>query len=242
MATLALTDATCWVAGYDFTTDLNQITLGATVDEQDNTTFGSGGYRSRIGGLKDVSAQVAGFWQSATSPAPDPQAFPDLGVVDRVSTFAPTSTEGSVAYTAQLGKFTYDMFGAVGDVTPFSLNMSGTNAAGLVRGQVAAAKQTKSATGVLGSVQTLGAVGSTQFLYAALHVFSAGTTMTVQVQSAPTAGFASPTTRGTFSAATTTGGLWLTRVAGPITDTFWRLNVSAITGTFSVAGVIAIGS
>ena len=242
MASIALTDATCWVAGYDFTTDLNQITLGATVDEQDSTTFGSGGYRSRVGGLKDVTAQLAGFWQSATAAAPDPQAFPDLGVADRVSTFAPTSTEGSVAYTAQLGKFAYDMFGAVGDVTPFSLNMSGTNAAGLVRGQVAKAKGTVSATGVLGSVQQVGAVASGQFAYAALHVFSAGTTMTVQVQSAATVGFASPTTRGTFSAATAVGGLWLTRVAGPITDQYWRLNVSAITGTFQVAGVIAIGS
>ncbi|HEY9416720.1 MAG TPA: hypothetical protein VIQ30_18350, partial [Pseudonocardia sp.] len=88
----------------------------------------------------------------------------------------------------------------------------------------------------------VGAVASGQFAYAALHVFSAGTTMTVQVQSAATVGFASPTTRGTFSAATAVGGLWLTRVAGPITDTYWRLNVSAITGTFQVAGVIAIGS
>ena len=242
MATLALTDATCWVAGYDFTTDLNQITLGATVDEQDSTTFGSGGYRSRLGGLKTVQAQVAGFWQSATAAAPDPQAFPDLGVADRVATFAPTPTEGSVAYTALLGKFGYEMFGQIGDATPFSLTMSNTNPAGLVRGQVMAAKQTKSATGVLGSVQQVGAVASGQFLYAALHVFSAGTTMTVQVQSSSTVGFASPTTRGTFAAATAVGGLWLTRVAGPITDPYWRLNVSAITGSFQVAGVIAIGS
>lgn len=242
MGSFALTDATCWVAGYDFTTDLNQITLNAAVAEQDNTTFGSGGYRSRIGGLKDVTAQVAGFWQSATSAAPDPQAFPDLGVADRVCTFAPTSTEGSVAYTAQVGKFGYQLFGSVGDVTPFSLNMSGTNAQGLVRGMVAKAKGTVSATGALGSVQQVGAVASGQFLYAALHVFSAGTTCTVQVQSSSTVGFASPTTRGTFTPATTTGGLWLARVAGPITDTYWRLNVSAITGTFQVAGVIAIGS
>lgn len=242
MPSFALTDATCWVAGYDFTTDINQITLGATAEELDNTTFGSGGYRSRIGGLRDVQAQVAGFWQSATAAAPDPQAFPDLGVADRVCTFAPTSAEGAVAYTAQLGKFAYELFGEHGAVTPFSLTMNGTNGQGLVRGQVAKAKGTVSATGALGSVQQLGAVATGQYLYAALHVFSAGTTMTVQVQSATAVGFASPTTRGTFSAATTTGGLWLTRVAGPITDTFWRLNVSAITGSFQVAGVIAIGS
>ncbi|MEV4271932.1 hypothetical protein [Micromonospora aurantiaca (nom. illeg.)] len=242
MPSIALTDATCWVAGYDFTTDINQISLSAEAEQLDTTTFGSGGYRQRIGGLKTVQAQVAGFWQSAASAAPDPQAFPDLGVPDRPATFAPTSAEGSVAYSAMVGKFSYDLFGQVGVATPFSLSMAGTNRDGLVRGQVAKAKGAASATGALGSVQQLGAVASGQYLYAALHVFSAGTTMTVQVQSATTAGFGSPTVRGTFAAATAVGGLWLARVPGPITDTYWRLNVSAITGTFQVAGVIAIGS
>jgi hypothetical protein len=32
----------------------------------------------------------------------------------------------------------------------------------------------------------------------------------------------------------------MTRLAGPFTDAYWRLNVSAITGTFSVAGAIAV--
>ncbi|WFE41954.1 hypothetical protein [Micromonospora sp. WMMD998] len=242
MPSFALTDATCWVAGYDFTTDLNQISVSVDAEQLDTTTFGSGGYRQRIGGLKTVQAQVAGFWQSAATAAPDPQAFPDLGVPDRPATFAPTSGEGSVAYSAMVGKFTYDLFGQVGAATPFSLAMAGTNRDGLVRGLVAAAKGNVSATGALGSVQQVGAVPSGQFLYAALHVFSAGTTMTVQVQSATTLGFGSPTVRGTFAAATAVGGLWLARVPGPITDTYWRLNVSAITGTFQVAGVIAIGS
>lgn len=242
MATLALTDATCWVGGYDFTGDLNQITLNASVNELDVTTFGSGGYRSRIGGLRDVSAQVAGFWSSATSAAPDPQVFPNLGVADRVMTVAPDDAEGSVAYLCQVGKFSTQMFGQIGEATPFGLDAMGTNKAGLIRGQVLKAKGTVSAVGATGSGVQLGAVGSGQYLYATLHVFSAGTTLTVVLESDDNSNFTSATTRATWSAVTTTGGTWATRVAGPITDTYYRLRVTAVTGSFSIAGAAGIGS
>ena len=241
MTTFALTDATTWVNGYDFTTDLNQIQLSVTADELDNTTFGGGGFRSRISGLKTVGATLNGYWQSAASAAPDPQAFPDLGVADRVVTVAPDDAAGTTCYMFQGGKFSYEMFGQVGEVTPFTLGMSGTNGVGVVRGQVARPKATVNSTGATGSVVELGAVGSTQYLYASLHVFTAGTTITVQVQSDDNSGFSSATTRGTFSGVTTVGGSWLTRVAGPITDTYYRLNVSAVTGSFSIAGAIGIG-
>jgi hypothetical protein len=39
----------------------------------------------------------------------------------------------------------------------------------------------------------------------------------------------------TFGPITTVGGTWGTRVAGAITDTWWRLRVTAITGTFQIA-------
>jgi hypothetical protein len=71
-------------------------------------------------------------------------------------------------------------------------------------------------------------------------VFSAGTTITVQVQSDDNAGMSSPTTVATIGPITVVGGTWMTPIAGPITDTYYRMNVSAITGTFSVAGAIGI--
>ncbi len=241
MATFAMTDVTTWVGGYDMTTDINKISVKAEVEELDTTVFGGGGYKSRIGGLKDVMADLAGFWQSATSAAVDVEAFPDLGVAGRPVTVSPAGTAGNVAYMFLGGKFNYEIFGQVGEVAPFSLGMKGTNPYGLVRGQVAAAKGNVSATGALGSVLNLGAPTSTQYVYAVLHVFSAGTTITVQVQSDDAAGMSSPTTRGTIGPITTAGGTWLTRVAGPfVGESYWRLNISAITGTFQVAGAIAV--
>lgn len=241
MTSFALVDATTWVHGYDFTTDMNRIGLNISVQELDSTTFGGGGYRSRIGGLRDVTAELGGFWQSATSAAVDPQAFPDLGTADRVVTMTPTGVAASTAYMFQAGKFTYQLFGPIGEIAPFSLGMSGTNGVGVVRGQVAAAKQNVSGTGVLGSIVNLGTISASQFLYATFFVFSAGTTITVQLQSDDSAGFATPTTRATIGPLTTTGGTWATRTAGPLSETHYRFNVSAITGTFQVAGAIGIG-
>lgn len=241
MTSFALTDATIWIGGYDFTGDSNELSLEISADELECTVFGGGGYKSRAAGLRNTEMSVGGYWQSATTDAVDPQVFPNLGTVDRVVTLAPTSTETSVAYMFQAVKLGYQMFGDVGSVTPFTLSAQGSNGIGTVRGQVAKAKGTVSATGALGSVVNLGAPTSTQYVYATLHVFSAGTTITVQVQSDTASNFPSATTRATIGPLTTTGGTFMTRVAGPFAgETHWRLNVSAITGTFQVAGAIAV--
>jgi hypothetical protein len=241
VSSFAFTDATIWVAGYDFTGDSNQLALSVSVDELDNTTFGSGGYRSKIGGLRQTELEVGGFWQSATTDAVDPQVFPNLGTADRVVTLAPDDAETTPAYMFQAVKLGYTLFGQIGEVTPFSLTAQGSNGIGTVRGQVAKAKGSVSATGVLGSVVNLGAPTSTQYVYATLHVFSAGTTITVQVQSDTASNFPSATTQATIGPITSAGGTFMTRVAGPfVGETHWRLNVSAITGTFQVAGAIAV--
>lgn len=243
MSTLSLVDATTWVHGYDMTTDLNQIALNMSIEDQENTTFGSGGFRSRVGGLKSVEADLSGYWQSATSGAIDPEAFPDLGVADRVVTMSPDNAEGSTAYFFQAGKFSYEMFGSIGEVTPFSLSMLGTNGVGLIRGQVAKAKASVSATGVTGSVVNLGTVAADRYLYAALHVMGTpGTTLTAVVESDDSAGFASAVTRISFGPITTAGGYWGVRLAGALADTHYRFRISAITGAFTIAGAIGIGS
>jgi hypothetical protein len=242
VASLSLTDATTWIGGYDFTTNLNEISLNTSVDDLDATTFGGGGYRARKGGLRTVESSLAGFWESATLDAPDPQIFTNIGTADRVVTMAYDDAETSTAYMFQAGKFSYDMFGEVGALTPFNVSMMGTNPVGLVRGQVTKAKANVSATGATGTGVNLGNVSASQYLYATLHVFSAGTTITVTVQSDDNAGFTTPTTRITFGPITTVGGTWGVRLAGALAETHYRFNVTAITGTFSVAGAIGIGS
>lgn len=237
MATLALTDATVWIGGYDWTTDTNEAGLSISCAELDATTFGSAGTHARIAGLRDVELSLKGFWSSTA----DAEAFPPLGTANEVLTVADSLAEGSTAYFAQVGKFKYSEFGKVGDLVPFSLDGMNTGPYGAVRGMTTLKKTTVASTGAKGTAVQLGAVGASQYLYASVHCFSAGTTVSIKIESDDNSGFTSPTDRIALSAITGTGGTWVTRLAGSITDTYYRLNVTAITGSFSLAAAIGIG-
>lgn len=241
-APAAFTDCTTWVHGYDLTGDTNKLSLNLSTDELETTVFGGGGYRSRIGGLRDVEASFEGFQTDAVG-AVGPELFPDLGTADRVFTVSPTGVAATTAYLFQAGKFKVGQFGDVGSVAPFTLSAKGTSSQGAVRGQVAAAKQNKSSTGVLGSILGITAPTATQFVYCTVHIFSAPTTVTLQLQSDTLVGFGSPTTQATIGPLTAAGGTWMTRLAGPfLGEDFWRLNISAITGTASIAAAIGVAS
>lgn len=237
MSEFALLDATTWVGGYDFTGDTNKLTVETDAEELDATVFGGGGWKKVAGGLKSVAASMEGLWQAP----PDDEGFSNLGVANRVVTVSPTGEEGSTAFMFQAATLKYSAFGSVGDLTPFSLDMSGSSTAGVVRGLVAAKPTEVSATGAIGTPVELGAVASGQYVYAALHILGTpGTTITVKVESASDADFTTPHDVQSFGAVTASGGQWLIKKAGPITDTFYRFNITDITGTFTVAGSIAV--
>jgi hypothetical protein len=245
VAPIALINAGIYIGGHDFTAETNKIMLSGETEELDKTTFGSGGWRERQGGLRDVSAAAEGFWQSATTDAVDPEAFTNLGVADRVFTVTPTRVENDPCYISQFLQSAYSIDGEVGQLLPFTLGFSGSNKQGLVRARLAKAKGTVSATGVLGSAVQAGAVGATQFLYATFHVFpTAGTTISAKIQSDNASNFPSATdvAGATVGPLTAAGGTWMTRVAGPITDDWFRWNVTAVTGTFTVLAAIGVGS
>lgn len=240
MGSIALVNPTIYVHDLDFTGFLRRFGAKWTAVELDFTVFQPAGSSTRIrqGGLQTVDTSAEGFWDST----PDAAAFSALGVANRVLTVSPEGAETKVAYMLQQLGLEYDAFGQVGQPAPFTLKAKSSNAQGVVRGQLAKAKGNASATGQLGSILTMTGPLAGQYLYATLHVFAAATTITVQVQSATTLGFGSPTTRGTIGPITLAGGTWLVRVPGPITDGFYRLNVSAITGTFNVGAGIGVGS
>jgi len=243
MGTFAANNIVTWFGGYDMTGDLNQVTMPIEFEALDSTTFGpTRTARSRQAGLEDVSSQVAGFAQFGTGLV-DEAAFNAVGKTVRIITHSHDGLEGSPAYFYQAREFSYQVFGDVGQLTPFSVTAQaskGNGSPGAIRGVVLKTKAAVSATGATGTSNQLGAVPSGQFLYAALHVFSAGTTITAVVESAPDNTFAAATTRATFGSITTTGGTWATRVAGPITDAWYRLRITAITGTFTIACLAGI--
>ena len=97
-----------------------------------------------------------------------------------------------------------------------------------------------------GTARQLGAVSSSQKVYAALHVLSAsGTTpsLTVKVQSDNAVGFPSATDVITFSAATAVGSQWGS-TAGALTDDWWRVSytISGTSPSFLFAVTIGIAA
>lgn len=246
MTAFSLTDATILVSDHDFSGDSNQTTLSGEAEALESTTFRSGGARARVAGLKTTSLDVAGFWD----PTPDAKIFADLEASNmaKVVTVSPKNAEGSTAYIFRGGYFSYSQFGDVGAIAPFNMNMMNTNREGLIRGALLkrattadGSNVTVNATGATGTAVELGAVPSGSYLYATMHVLTAATTITGVIESAAASNFSGATTRVTFGPLTTTGGTWGTRVAGSITDTWWRLRISAITGTFKIACAIGIG-
>lgn len=243
MAPIPLTNANIWVGGHDFTGDSNKLMLAAESEALDATTFASGGFKEFAGGLKQVTAGLEGFWSSATSDSVDSDTFPALGTPGEVVTASPAGTALDPAYMVQVARLKYEIGGEVGKLAPFKLDMSGSNTVGMVRGQVAKGRGSVAGVGVLGSGVQLGTVAAGRYLYGSLHILGTpGTTITVVVESATDAVFTVPTTRATIGPLTTAGGTWATRVAGPLTDTYYRYRVSAITGTFLVAGALGIGT
>lgn len=242
MATYAAVAHTTYVGGYDMTGDLNQTSLSLPHEALDRTVFRPGAAtpgRVRQAGLQDVQSTVMGFWQAGSGTV-DPEAWARLGTTAQVVTQTPAGVEGERAYLYQAGTFEYQLFGNVGEMAPFSLSLQGTRgngtlSAGAVAGRLLKAKGDADATGATGTAVELGAVAAGQYLYAAFHVFSAGTTITAVLESDDADTFGSATTRATLGPITTAGGTWATRVAGSITDTWYRLRVTAITGTFSIA-------
>lgn len=241
MAKQAWLNATVWGGGFDFTGQSNTVTVEPSAAPLDVTTFGSGGWQENIGGLKSYELEVGGFWESAAGTTTvDPYEYARLGATGQTWFVSPNAVAGSVGYAFNAMDSAYNLGGEIGSAAPFTVSGAAASPYPMVRGQIAAAKGNISATGAAGSVLTLGAASAGQFVYAGIHVFSPGTTVTVQVQSSTVIGFGAPTTRATFPAITAQGSTWLTPVAGPITDQFWRLNVSAVTGTFSLGAWIGI--
>lgn len=232
MAVMMLKDARTYWAGADLTGQSNQLSLMASVDEEDSTTFANNGWKGRVATLFGSSASVEGFWAAGDAGQPDDRFFADLAAASVPLTVVPTSgAVSSVAYVTRAVETRYSTFGNIGSLMPFAVDTVGDGP--LVRGVVMHPQGTaRTATGNGTGIQ-IGALSATQRMWANLHVFSvSGTgspTLTVKLQSSVDNTFASPTDRVTFTAATAISGEQKT-VTGAVADAWWRV-VWTISGT-----------
>lgn len=248
MAAFVLTDVELLWGQARLACVANQAAVMAESSEQDATTFCSGGWTTLVAGRDSATISAAGPQDFAAAAVGTPHLLDEavaaaggIGAIMPFSAVPLDAGETSVAYATNAVLLGYTPV----DATPGELAVQQANwksVSALVRG-VYATKATITATGT-GTIHNFGAVTATQRIWAAVHFLTAqGTTpsITVRVESAPTVGFAAPTTRATLTAQTGRGAQWVSAL-GPVTDTFWRLawTVSGTTPSFDVRGVLAI--
>lgn len=241
MAKFVLNNVRLYAGGTDLSGDTNTATLTSNKADVDVTNYNSNLWHERLGGLGSAEIKASGYWEAGTTTAPlvDDTAWANLGLAGGITIAPAGAADQAVCYFTNMLETDFQPFmGKVGDVAGYSLDVMSTWP--LVKG-VFAVPNTAITSTANGTINNLGAVAAGQNLYADLHIFSVsgGASITFIVQSAALVGFGSPTTRLTFTANTGASSQIL-RVAGPITDAFWRASWT-ITGTGSILGAMSFG-
>lgn len=231
MAKSVLTDVRLFAVAADLTGASNKVEISAEVEEKDTTNYASQGWKEVIGGLASSEITGEGQWEAGDPGRVDDASWAQLGGAGPWSVCPDGAAVGALAYLTRAMRADYEQSGGVGDLAAWKSKATG--AWPLVRGQVAhppGSPQTATGTG---TALQLPVLATGQRLYAALHVLSAaGTTpgITARVESDDSAGFASPTTRLAFDAASGPGGQILRTDGTAVADTWWRV-AWTITGT-----------
>jgi hypothetical protein len=233
-----------YLDAYDFTGDSREARIDYSAALLDATVFGAT-TKINAPGPKSIALTASG-WGNFAAAAQDAEAFGNVGLSTPAAILMIPATAGAavvemdLAYFFQAAFAKYTIGGAYGGLLPFALTAEhGQSGYPLIRGYVGEPGTVQRAAGGNGTgSNALGALSAQQNLYAALCITqSSGGNLVVKVQSAVLNTFAGATDRITFSTVTTPGSQVATRVAGPITDTYWRVlwTLSAGTATFACA-------
>jgi hypothetical protein len=242
-----LKNARIFTGGCDLTAMTNKVDLGGEAEEKDATTFASVDangqpWKDVMAGLASAKIAVGGFWEAGDTSMVDDALWAQLGGLGAWSIGPTNGNVGSTAWLTKALQGQYKILGSPGEIAPYEA--AATSSWPLARGLILHPPGTaRTATGT-GTAVELGAVPADRELFANVHVLSvAGTstpTITVKIQSDDLVGFGSATDRLTFTGATARGGQ-SARVAGPITDTWFRAQWTITGTTPSFLFVVTVG-
>lgn len=241
MAVFSMTNCEILVDGFAVTGFANRLELTASADQQDFTTFGSGGWRTIKGSLQMGNVNVAGFTDMATTGIEPQFPITSFGTLEYI-TIAPTggSAVGDIAYfaTGILNAYT-PLAGAVGDPATFNLGWQST--APIVRGIRLHPSAARTASGN-STATAFTAPTATQTLYAQWHLLAASGTGSIvfNIQTDDNAGMTTPTTRITSPSVTAVGG-GSGSLAGALTGETHLRVAYTITGFTSCTFVVSAG-
>lgn len=209
----------------------------------DSTSLATTGWVTVFGGNKSGAFDLS-LMSDMADDGLDERLFAYFAAADVPQSFVIGSADGSLGYTWKaLGTSYTPMEGAPGALA--MARYAGVSSTGPIARGLLIHPTTARTSSSTGTAYQIGAVSATQRLYASLHVLSvSGTspTLDVIVQS-DTVGFASPTSRVTFTQETAaTANYQASSVAGAITDTEWRVSYTiGGTGSPTFSFVVIVG-
>jgi hypothetical protein len=235
MSKTVLSDAFIVFDGEAIRDSVNAVSIDYGAEELDGTTLADD-TRIMVGGLLTAAMGADGFFQA---PDPDSAFFAQMGAAGKVITIAPKTTEGSIGFSLNAILGSYNPGASVGELLAYSIQAGARDR--LVRGPLLANKAGITVTGT-GTAFQVGAASGSQTVFAALHVTKAGGTPTLDltIESDDASGMLSPTTRITFDQATAKGSQFK-KLAGPVTDNWWRVNYTIGGGTPEFDFVVLLG-
>ena len=242
MAVQNWTNIAAYVGGYNLACRAKSFEAPTTTVAELDTTSLCDTWEQKIGGLKSTTWNAEVMQDFDTDQVDQLLGLSQLGEAFPISVAPAGVTEGDVAYTFRARMFEYSPLQAsAGEIAMASLTGAGSGSP-TVRGTVmndAATAVTSSGTST--GVQ-VGAVSSTQTMYAALHVLEASVadTLDVVIESDNNAGFTSDTDRITFTQASGITSEWAS-VPGAITDDYWRVRYTVGGSSPSFTFVVVIG-
>ncbi|MGI8313335.1 hypothetical protein [Saccharopolyspora hattusasensis] len=218
MPKFALTDARIVAGGADLSSHSNTVELSAEVDDQEATSFTSGGWAEVIGGLSSATVSAGGQWEAGDASKVDDATWSQInGGVAVPWTVSPSLLEaGSLAYSLTALPTSYTVLGDVGAVAPWEAEAAGSGA--LVRAVVEVAPTALVASGASTGRQLTVPAGKA--LVATVHVLALAGTLSIDIESAPDGTWTDTEVRSTY--APTGPGATVIRVAGPVADSYWR--------------------
>lgn len=218
---LVLMDAKTYLDSVDLTGFSNKISLAAKQVNLDDTTFASGGWVQRVGGVFDGDAGVDGFYQAGDLTMPDDVFWADLGNANAPLTAVPTGgVAGDLAYLTRVLECDYRLGGKHGELLSYTMGAK-TNWP-IARGKILHPQGTARTVTGNGTGFQLGAVDTSHAMYVNLHILGyTDGNITVTIQDSIDNTFGAPHTSGTFTVASALGGQTM-KIAGAITNTWWR--------------------
>ena len=231
-----LTNAAIWYGGYDLTGASNEVTFNAARAEKPVSRFGDT-VEATYPGATTVGVEAKGFWDS-TLDGPQFTQLTAPSATWPMTVCADGGAAGAIAYGIAGYSFNYSAIEAAwGQSLPYRLRVNPQSGTRLSRGLVMLSKAPRTVN-TAGPKTQLGSLSSSQKLIVNAHFFNVDGVFRIYVRSDvdSTAGGETDRVTGTdFSDIASE----ILEVSGPVTDSWWQVNIFKTSGTSVTVAVCA---